>query len=444
MKKISAVCVFLFAFLIRSDAQSLPNGGMENWTLGTGYEDPNGWVELNVLSIACACPISVTKLSGPAAHSGSFAAQIETVVLPASSPVHGLIPSDTVGTMFTGTLVSLTAPPLIGFRYYGRPDSINFYYEYFPMPSVTPLDTGACIMRLSKYHPATHTTTTVATGLVTMNTLCSNWVRAAGAFHYLNAEIPDTATITFVSSYADVAIPGSILMLDDVAYGNSPPTVSQVETDTLYWDAALTPAPIDITGSVIPWNDSTNLASATVQISTNLASAEDVLEYTTLSGITGSYSSSTGVLQLTGITSYANYQIALRSIKYKNTSATPVVSIREIKFSVSDGVTSSNNESRYVDVLNTTGLANESNGTNRLLVFPNPAKDKIQISVSEAVEDGARLEIFSVAGKKMSSTRFEKNVTEVDVHDFAAGVYFAKLSDTSGQTLLNKKFNVTK
>src|SRR5207249_4016 len=46
--------------------------------------------------------------------------------------------------------------------------------------------------------------------------------------------------------------------------------------------------------------DSTNLTGATVSITGNFASGQDVLGFTNQNGITGSYDASTGVLTLTG------------------------------------------------------------------------------------------------------------------------------------------------
>ena len=47
--------------------------------------------------------------------------------------------------------------------------------------------------------------------------------------------------------------------------------------------------------------DSANLAGATVSITGNFASGQDVLGFTSQNGITGSYNSATGVLTLSGI-----------------------------------------------------------------------------------------------------------------------------------------------
>ncbi|MET4116006.1 VCBS repeat-containing protein, partial [Bradyrhizobium sp. JR1.5] len=83
--------------------------------------------------------------------------------------------------------------------------------------------------------------------------------------------------------------------------------------------------------------DSTNLTGATVSITTNFPSGQDVLSFTNQNGITGSYNAATGVLTLTGSATVANYQAALRSVTYSNSSDNPSGATRTISYQVDDG-----------------------------------------------------------------------------------------------------------
>ena len=66
--------------------------------------------------------------------------------------------------------------------------------------------------------------------------------------------------------------------------------------------------------------DSINLAGATIQITGNYQTGQDVLEAaTTGTGITGVFDSSSGTLTLSGIASLANYQSVLRSVTFSST-----------------------------------------------------------------------------------------------------------------------------
>jgi hypothetical protein len=89
--------------------------------------------------------------------------------------------------------------------------------------------------------------------------------------------------------------------------------------------------------------DDLKIASATVSISAG-RTADDLLELGALLGtsspITGSYNSVTGVLSLSGTASVADYELALRSVTYRNTGTNPTNSgaalSRSIRFSVTD------------------------------------------------------------------------------------------------------------
>jgi len=90
--------------------------------------------------------------------------------------------------------------------------------------------------------------------------------------------------------------------------------------------------------------DNTTLAAATVSISGGFQAGQDMLGFSndplTMGNITGSYNAATGVLSLSsaGATAtLAQWQAALRSVSYDNTSATPIVVPRSVSFDVSDG-----------------------------------------------------------------------------------------------------------
>ena len=94
--------------------------------------------------------------------------------------------------------------------------------------------------------------------------------------------------------------------------------------------------------------DDTQLDSATVSIIGNFATGEDVLNFADQSGITGSYDSLTGILSLTGTASIADYQTALRSVSYENTSDDPSALSRTVSFTINDGALDSNSANRAI------------------------------------------------------------------------------------------------
>ncbi|MBF0438398.1 MAG: DUF4347 domain-containing protein, partial [Magnetococcales bacterium] len=94
--------------------------------------------------------------------------------------------------------------------------------------------------------------------------------------------------------------------------------------------------------------DDTNLEGATISISSNYQAGADILTFTNTASITGSWSA--GTLTLTGTDSKANYQTALRSVKYQNTGDAPTTTARTISFQVNDGTTLSTAATATVNV----------------------------------------------------------------------------------------------
>jgi hypothetical protein len=97
--------------------------------------------------------------------------------------------------------------------------------------------------------------------------------------------------------------------------------------------------------------DDTNIESATVQITANLDASEDVLAFSNQNGITGSWTSGTGTMALSGSATKANYQTALRSITYQNTDTdNPSTATRTVTFIVNDGDDNSNSQTRNITI----------------------------------------------------------------------------------------------
>src|SRR5262249_15383832 len=82
--------------------------------------------------------------------------------------------------------------------------------------------------------------------------------------------------------------------------------------------------------------DSPNLTGATVSITGHVAPGEGLLGFVNQSGITGSYNTGTGVLTLSGTSSVANYQAALRAVTYGDASHNPSGATRTISYQVTD------------------------------------------------------------------------------------------------------------
>ena len=101
-------------------------------------------------------------------------------------------------------------------------------------------------------------------------------------------------------------------------------------------------------------SDPDNFMLAFALVSISGFRSGDTLNFINQNGISGSYDSGTGVLTLTGVTTVANYQAALRSIGFSSTSDNPTGSganpSRTITWTVSDGLAVSTAATSTVNV----------------------------------------------------------------------------------------------
>jgi FKBP-type peptidyl-prolyl cis-trans isomerase len=74
----------------------------------------------------------------------------------------------------------------------------------------------------------------------------------------------------------------------------------------------------------------TNVTQARFSITGGYVNGQDVLAFANTSNITGSFDAATGVMTLTGNATAAEYQTALRSVSYNNTSTTTLESSRQV------------------------------------------------------------------------------------------------------------------
>ena len=96
--------------------------------------------------------------------------------------------------------------------------------------------------------------------------------------------------------------------------------------------------------------DDTNIESALIQFTGNYVNGEDVLAFTDQNGIAGSWNATTGEMTLSGTATLGEYETAIRSITYENTSGDPSIVTRTVSFTVHDGDVDSNTLTRDIDV----------------------------------------------------------------------------------------------
>ena len=120
-----------------------------------------------------------------------------------------------------------------------------------------------------------------------------------------------------------------------VTSSNVAPTLANIETANLAYEEG--DGNKQITNTLTITDDGTTLSGATVRFSSGFNSSEDQLVFSTQNGITGNFSSTTGILTLTGTSSLTNYQNALRSVQYIDTDVIDAqAGTRVVAFQVTD------------------------------------------------------------------------------------------------------------
>jgi hypothetical protein len=138
----------------------------------------------------------------------------------------------------------------------------------------------------------------------------------------------------------------------DLTHINTAPTLANIETSTLGYKQNDPPTQVTNTITISDPED-LFLVGATVAITSGFTPGQDVLGFTPIGGITGSYNGTTGVLTLSGTDTLADYQAALQSVSYFNSSNFPSTVNRVITFQVNDGHSASNlsnTQSRTVSI----------------------------------------------------------------------------------------------
>lgn len=186
-------------FVSLSGNSQIINSGFESWTSQGAYEEPDGWGTYNFIS-DFGLPVLVNKDTD--AHSGSFSARLETAEVTFFGTVDTL-----ASVLMLGNLDTLGKP------YTQRPTEMEFFYKY----SSPGADFGMVTVTLTLWDDQNSTQAIIGTGEMQID--------AAGTFTlgsvpitYDAPDMPDSVQIMFLSSAADMPIPGSVLQVDDISF----------------------------------------------------------------------------------------------------------------------------------------------------------------------------------------------------------------------------------
>ena len=301
----------------------------------------------------------------------------------------------------------------------------------------------------------------------------ANYEAALRAVTYQNtSDNPSTLTRTVSFTTNDGDDPSNIVTRDiNVTAMNDASVLAAIEGAPLaYLENA---APAAITGSITVADvDDTNIESATIQITGNYTSGEDVLAFTDTASITGSWNAISGAMTLSGSDTLANYEAALRAVTYENTSSNPSTAQRTVSFTVDDGDDPSNTITRDINVtavedLKSTdeSLANTETGDTQVTSSENrgshravavaPSGDSVVVWSSQN-QDASGWGVFAQRYDKNGIAlggEFRINVSEGNNEQWASVAttdsgnfvvaWTADVQDGSGQGVFARLFNAT-
>lgn len=194
----------------------------------------------------------------------------------------------------------------------------------------------------------------------------------------LNGQVAEIATWNTSLTGGQIA---SLTNYFEDKWGNTPPILAAIEGTNIDFTEGNSDTQITNTITISDADPHLNMDSSKVSITTNFVTGEDSLIFVDTGNITGSYDETTGVLLLSGRDTKANYQAALRSIDYRNSTVNPTVSTRTIEFEIYDWDDVSNTQSRNINVIDTDIT---------------PTLSNIELTDIDYVEDDGAIEITAL------------------------------------------------
>lgn len=190
-----------------------------------------------------------------------------------------------------------------------------------------------------------------------------------GNITVLNASLIDYQTVTSHNITIEVTDAGGltyneIFTIQVVQDKNEAPVGAAIEKTALSYTENDGAVPITSTLAISDV-DNTHIQSAVVQFTAGYTGSEDVLSFRDQNGITGSFDATTGILTLTGNATLGQYETALRSITYSNSSENPNTTTRTVSFTVNDGNANSHAQTRDIAItaVNDSPTLATNNGT---------------------------------------------------------------------------------
>ncbi|UJB32610.1 DUF4347 domain-containing protein [Chromobacterium sp. Beijing] len=339
----------------------------------------NGGVDTTTLAVASTVSVAVVPVVTTSGGSAAFTAGDNT----ASTPVavdSGITVSNNAGPTLASATVSISG------NFQSGQDVLAFTNDGSTMGNIT-----------ASYNAGTGVLTLSSSG---GSATLAQWQAALRAVTYTDTAVtPNSATRTVSFQVNDGSASSGVATRSVTVTATDQTPIATASGGSAVFTAgdntASTPVAVD-PGLTVSDLDNSTLASATVSISGNFQSGQDVLAFTnngsTMGNITASYNSGTGVLTLTssGATAtLAQWQAALRAVTYTDTAVTPNTATRTVSFQINDGSKNSGAVTRGVTVAATdqTPIATASGGSAAFTAGDNTTSTPVAVDSGITVSD---------------------------------------------------------
>lgn len=462
-KNLLIAFLLIVVFALNIDAQQIPNGGFENWTITT-TTDLDGFSTSNMMITPSSG--NVTRVSD--SYHASFAAKLETV-LSGTDTVAGMILLGTPGDQGING----------GLPFVETPDSISLYVKY----DIQPNDTAFFIVAFKKNGAIVQQPV-----VINFTGTQSTYMRFSVPTNLSSLNPPDSLVAIITSSKMDPPqIVGSTLTLDSITFINSIqqfpnndfenwttistsinpdswssfnnfisygiPELSFKTTDAnsgnfalrLISDTATIPPPfgtntLDTLAGYVFLGDP-NMDNSGIPFTYSPISMEAYVKGTIVGGeayimaTLSKWNNSTQVRDQVAFTMYyttssiADYSLITVPFNYSLSVEPDTLDVRIMAGNVGPGSFIAPGNEFFVDDLSFTlpvDVKEMNKDKFNISIFPNPAFDKITVS---SIEKAIAIEIYNMLGEKVYTNNklLQQTTNEIDLSSFQKGIYFVKV-----------------
>ncbi len=111
-----------------------------------------------------------------------------------------------------------------------------------------------------------------------------------------------------------------------------------------------------------------------------------------------------------------------------------------IQLNVLDTVNTYNKLVTFVATKGTNNVVNVSRSEDDVVLFPNPARNNLNIVINNNSMGVKSVAVYNLIGKAVSHYRINGNNAKLELTEIPSGIYFVRLMNSKGQVVATRKF----